>query len=422
MKFLIKIFLFLSLIGTNGFAEITAKEKAQQIHLRVAGVGATPEVLAQMEQLVKEGRDIEAAQIATENPNFINITVKQMGKTLLDMDETDNIRIPLNDFVATIAGFVRDDIPFNQILSADIVYTLNGQNTAPALNNNDHYQRAEDANVDLVSALVQESQSALNPQLDPENAAGLFTTRGFASVYIEAGTNRAAGFHFPAAHLFCKGLEGVMGDGTYGNLIKVDVDRFPSGDHNLFLNECQKCHQTNDAVTNAFNYYDWDAGDDDGALVFLPNAPTNVGRINNLRHPDNPNVAGKVDKFNFDDGNVQFPMGHKPASATVIENGQEVPFGDTWYNAWATNTTTKVFGFYGPSRGRGPKSYGQTLTMNKQFPVCMVTHAFKKTCYHKPTSSKEKAFVESLAFDFANKYNYNMKRVFQEAGVYCSEN
>ena len=32
--------------------------------------------------------------------------------------------VPLNDYVATFIGMVRDDVPFNTALSADLTYTV----------------------------------------------------------------------------------------------------------------------------------------------------------------------------------------------------------------------------------------------------------------------------------------------------------
>ena len=56
---------------------------------------------------------------------------------------------PLNDYVATFIGMVRDDVPFNTALSADLTYTVNGATPAASASNNDHYANAETNAVNL---------------------------------------------------------------------------------------------------------------------------------------------------------------------------------------------------------------------------------------------------------------------------------
>ena len=62
------------------------------------------------------------------------------------MDQSRSVGVrPLNDYTATVIGMVRDNVPFNTILSADIIYTATpaamAQYSLPAysINNNDIY-------------------------------------------------------------------------------------------------------------------------------------------------------------------------------------------------------------------------------------------------------------------------------------------
>ena len=50
--------------------------------------------------------------------------------------------VPLNDYTATVVGMVRDNVPFNTLLSADLVYIADSASGAPAYSpaNNDMYQ------------------------------------------------------------------------------------------------------------------------------------------------------------------------------------------------------------------------------------------------------------------------------------------
>ena len=52
--------------------------------------------------------------------------------------------MPLNDYTATVIGMVRDDVPFNTVLSADMLYIGNAAGCRrPRSANNNHYQYAE---------------------------------------------------------------------------------------------------------------------------------------------------------------------------------------------------------------------------------------------------------------------------------------
>src|SRR4029079_19326199 len=117
------------------------RDKAKRIHDRIAGVPPSAQVLDQMEQLVASGDAIGAAHIAHQNPAFYNVTLKNMAVPWTNRDQT--VFAPLNDYVATFIGMVRDDVPFNTALSADLTYTVTGATPAASATNNDHYANAE---------------------------------------------------------------------------------------------------------------------------------------------------------------------------------------------------------------------------------------------------------------------------------------
>ena len=61
-------------------ASANDRDKAKRIHDRIAGVPPSEAVLDQMEQLVTNGNAMGAAQIATQNASFYNVTLKNMGQ------------------------------------------------------------------------------------------------------------------------------------------------------------------------------------------------------------------------------------------------------------------------------------------------------------------------------------------------------
>src|SRR6185503_9310572 len=112
-----------------------------------------------MEALVAAGNPVGAANIATQAPAVYNVTLKNMAVPWTNRDQT--VFAPLNDYVATFIGMVRDDVPFNTALSADLTYTVNGVTPAASPTNNDHYANAETNNVDLMANLRSAQQSSV---------------------------------------------------------------------------------------------------------------------------------------------------------------------------------------------------------------------------------------------------------------------
>ena len=144
--------------------EAGPREQAKRIHDRLAGVPPTESVLLQMEAEVDPGQAgtaLDAAYTAMQNPSFYNVTLKNFAAPWTNRDES--VFVPLNDYIATFIGMVRDDdqpggLPFNEFLSADILYFSD----APGLpqvsaTNNNHYQAIEDNSIDMQSTLVRDA-------------------------------------------------------------------------------------------------------------------------------------------------------------------------------------------------------------------------------------------------------------------------
>ena len=77
--------------------------------------------------------------------------------------------VPLNDYTATVVGMVRDDVPFNTLLSADLVYTADAASGVPAYSysSNAMYDAMDANNVDDKAHLVSSTQSALTGNAQP---------------------------------------------------------------------------------------------------------------------------------------------------------------------------------------------------------------------------------------------------------------
>src|SRR5579885_2272152 len=159
-------------------------EQAQRIYNRIAGVPPSASELQQMSQDIQQGNAMAAAGVALQSPSFYNTVLKNWAMPWTNRDQT--VFAPLNDYVATVIGMVRDDVPFNTALSADILYVVNAPSAnlpAPSPANNDHYAQAEAQNVDLSSTLQQTTQSGTYG-LPAAATAGLMTTRAAASSFF----------------------------------------------------------------------------------------------------------------------------------------------------------------------------------------------------------------------------------------------
>jgi len=106
------------------------REQAKRIHDRLAGVPPTDSVLQQMENAIQssdpacatygETGPTCAAYIAMDNQYFYNVTLKNFAAPWTNRDQS--VFVPLNDYIATVIGMIRDDHPFNTLLSDDITY------------------------------------------------------------------------------------------------------------------------------------------------------------------------------------------------------------------------------------------------------------------------------------------------------------
>ncbi len=235
------------------FADPTSQ--AQRIYERIAGVEPPAATLATMATDIAGGNALAAAELATEDPDFYNVTLKNFVTPWTNRAQT--VFAPLNDYTATVIGMVRDDVPFNTVLSADLLYISNAPGL-PAVSaaNNNHYATAEQNGVDLKATLVPTTQSTVYG-LPSAATAGVMTTRGASSAFFILGTNRAM-FRFTLINHLCTDLNPIMDITRPPDRVRQDVSRSPGGDSRIFLNNCIGCHAAMDPMAQAFAYYNFD--------------------------------------------------------------------------------------------------------------------------------------------------------------------
>jgi hypothetical protein len=372
----------LACVATAGSAN--DRDQAKRIHDRIAGTPPSTATLDAMEALVTAGQPLQAADIATNAASFYNVTLKNMAVPWTNRDQT--VFAPLNDYVATFIGMVRDDHPFNEALSADLTYVVNGVTPAASPSNNTHYETAEANAVNLFTALTQASQSSVQG-IPPAATAGFMTSRAASEAFFIDGTNRAM-FRFTMMNHMCRDMEQVMDTSLPPDMIRQDVSRSPGGDSRIFLNNCIGCHSGMDPLSRAFAYYDFDNGSAEAPgsmrLVYTPGA-----------------VQAKY--FN---NNTNFAPGF-------------VTPDDQWENRWrkGQNSVLKWSESLTGS-GAGAKSMGEELANSTAFAQCQVEKVFKTVCFRAPSNLDDRQEVRDMTTRFMNN-GYRLKRVFAEAAVHC---
>jgi hypothetical protein len=384
-SFLILVLGVFSFVGAAD-AQMDDIDRARRMHDRLAGVPPDDATLATMAVDIGNGRADLAAELAMQHPAFYNVSLKSFVTPWTNEEQA--VFAPLNDYTATIIGMIRDDVPFNSILSEDMIYT--GANGLVTPNHqqtsNAHYEALEDAGIDLSddTLLIQRTQSGLpGSQVSSGEAAGIFTTRAAAEAFFVAGTNRAM-WRFTAINHLCRDMEELKDIARPGDRIRQDVARSPGGDSEIYLNTCFGCHSGMDPLAGAFAYFDWDENQE--RMVHTP---------------------GVVQEKYLQNGNV-FPFGY-------------VTTDNSWINYWREGQNS-ILDWRGASdRGFGAKSLGAEVAASRAFSVCQVEKVFKHVCFRGPKDQADRDVIEATADAFEANGIYRMKGVFASVAEHCMD-
>jgi hypothetical protein len=359
------------------------REQAKRLHDRLVGVPPDGATLDAMAARLASGDGLGAADLALQDPAFYTTSLKNWVTPWTNVERT--VFAELNDYTATVIGMIRDDVPFTEVLSADLVYVGAPGVVNPAYSHtdNEHYRQLELQRVDLSdpTQLVPVAQSTLpGSQLVASETAGVITTRAAGLAFFSAGTNRRM-WRFTAINYLCRDMEELKDISRPVDRIRQDVSRSPGGDSTIFQNSCSGCHSGMDAVAGAFAYFEFDEAQQ---------------RVVHTR--------GVVQPKHLINANV-FPYGW-------------ITSDDRWDNYWREGSNANLGWGSTPSGGFGAKSLGQEVAASRAFSVCQVEKVFEHVCFRPPSSLAEVAEVERIA-DVFEAQSYSMRRVFAEVGVYC---
>lgn len=384
--------LILSVVGTStGFsqeADLDANErKAVKIFERLAGrkTSADNPAIKQMAALLKKGNALGAAEIATKDPGFYNITVKGMA---LEMStQTESIKTGFNDFAASFMGSTRDQKDARELLNGNFYY-------AP-INPEFNYSTLERNNMDLINEIkrVEPQVISLNstesaPHPDP---AGVLTSSAFMRAHAILGTNRRL-VEYAFREFMCVGLSEWSDVGASDAYVGQDIDRFPAGDHNLYQTNCKGCHSMLDGFRGAFAKFDLSKGGPGHSQITAKS-----GRYPSLfSMPYDSN--GIVSKYARNE--YVFPMGYKTVDDTFVNNATRP-------------ANAALFGWRGNfQKGKGAREFGTIIANSRRFSQCMAKRVFKKVCRSELDEAKNKALLVKWGDEFEAS-GYKLKKLFE---------
>ena len=356
------------------------RDQAKRIHDRLAGVPPTDSVLQQMQNEIASGNAGRAADMAMDNVSFYNVTLKNFATPWTNRDRS--VFVPLNDYVATVIGMIRDGVGFNTLLSADLAYVgrQGVVSSSPSASNNDHFEQLESGNVNLRDDLVATMQSSITG-LPSAATAGVMTSRAASEAFFVAGTNRAM-FRFTLLNHLCNDMGQMHDTKLPPDRIRQDVSRSPGGDSRLFLNNCIGCHAGMDPMAQAFAYYDFDES--------------------TLRLE----YTGGTVQPKYFNNDLNFPSGFRTPD-------------DAWENRWRRGQNSYLgFDATLPGGGNGAKALGEELGNSYAFAACQVKKVFRTVCLRDAEDAADRQRVDEITNTFRTT-GYRMKQVFADSAVYC---
>jgi hypothetical protein len=386
-------------------AELTASQnQAKKLYERLTGtkLPADSPLVSQMAKLIDQNNALGAAKLATQDPNFYNITVKLMALPISTREET--VKTPFNDFAAGFIGVTRDGTDARELLTGNFFYKGSGTGiradvTADILLSNNHYDDLEKNRVDLSTNLVRvegqliattKTTNAPNP--DP---AGVITSRGFMGAHALMGTNRRL-VEYTFREFMCVPLSNWADTSASDLRIGRDIDRFPAGDHMKFETSCKGCHTVMDGFRGAFAK--WDYSGSDGLINSAVNPTTGADGVFRSQ-ADTKGVMAKMNKNN----NI-FPSGFVMVDNSFVNNAIRPVNAD-------------LFGWRGNAAGgTGVHDFGTVVSNSRRFSQCMAKRVYETVCRKTFNELNDKANLTKWGDEFEAS-GYKLKSLFESIAV-----
>ncbi len=351
--------------------------------------------VVQMEALIRAGNLRGAAAIASKDPLFLDIQIRDTAREMSDRDET--VRAPITDFVASFIGIVRDSdtTSAKEMLTGNFFYrvdpaiiatlpagaTIRQNETADILTSNNHYADLVTRGLSPQAVLIRQTPQRISTRannvetaVNHPDPAGLISSRGFTGAHAIAGTNRRM-VEYSFREFMCLPMSEYADASAPDDRVARDVTRTPSGSVNLYLTTCKACHGQMDGFRGAFAFLDF----------------TNNGqRIGTT-------VVAKMNR-----NQTEFPQGFVTTDNSLI-------------NYATLGKNVDQLGWRSALTANGMAGFGKMLADSRGFSRCMVERAFKRVCRRTPLSA-ETPLVRSLADQFETD-GYHMRRMFENVAI-----
>lgn len=412
----------------------TPEAEAKWLLERLTGVKwpASSAPYAQVLEKVRAGQKQEAAEIATQQAQFINVTVREFAAKMSTRDES--VREQLNDFTATVMGVTRDNTDARHLLYGNFLYKgdqarLTGLNiTDDVHRNNNHYAQMVQNSVNLKDALIRVDGQRLAtgpvptppvtvPPTPPDvtaalvanpDPAGILTSRAWISSHAIAGTNRRL-VEYTFRQFMCVSMAEWADTASFDTRVGRDIDRAPGGDPQRYLTTCKGCHTGMDGFRGAFARWDYrDQGNGLGVAAHSQSGATD----NNYRAPADANQV--VNKMNVN--NTVYPGGF------AVTNDSFVNYTDRLNSQNALN-----FGWRTPapdsdpvlsSRTTGVHAFGRLIAGSRRFNQCMAKRVWDSVCKHELSEAEMDAVYVSLGMQFESSLNFNLRKLFEAVAIH----
>lgn len=329
---------FIFLFSTTTFAFDDAENQARFIFQRLNGKilkSGTP-IYNQMVDLVRKGQTKDAALLATKEAGFVGSSVRHWAAQMLTKDADPSIL--LSDSLALLMGSVRDNLDARLILTGNYIYAADPRLNfgRPTPYSSELYTRLETQYRELDRVLY-----GMSPQWDlaaAREVAGIFTTRYWAQMNYNAGTNRHAVTNAFESFL-CLPQDKWKRPNLPTTRIRQDIDRFPLGDARTFQTECRTCHSSMDGFAGAFAKIDF--------------------RANRVEW----DVAVTPKYFNHAD---QYPDGFVTKDSSFVNYLYDDP--------------QNIFGWGPMMQGQGIAEFAKMMSDSRVFADCMVKRTIRTIC------------------------------------------
>ncbi len=345
--------------------------------------------LPYMVQLISSGNIRGAADLATADDNFYDVTLVHWASHLSNRDEFQ--RTPMNDFIATVVGTAADGRDARELLYADAIYVGANVPGIPAdiSSTNAHYAFLEASRLPLRTHLARQS-----PQRAGVSGAGLLTSWTWLKNHAFAGTSRRLA-EFTMREFMCKSMNDIADLNTPRDRIRQDVDRAPGGNTSVFNNKCAGCHGILDGFAGAFanlNFSFTDAMTKEAGVIDSRTSP----------HPKMLQNAGN------------YPAGYVTTDDSFVNH--------------AVYGANESLGWRGPVSGRGVAEFGRMVANSRGFSRCMAQRTYSQLCINvdyavdrltavqKDQLEAAGSQIESLAQDFEDN-GYNLRKLFGAAAA-----